>query len=605
MQEHHTYIYWNRIIWSLRIGFGFYLVAFGFQSALPAQDYFKRLHESDNYLNQQITHFPGGDLLIGDSSVEAVRTGSGGEIYLTRMDACGEVLWSRSYRSEEEYIELKDLIISETNEIFVYGSAYIGLDELIFFLKLDGMGNVQAFRFFQPETVDHFTYNIDLQDGRLLAYGLILDFSTKKFGFVALFDDNLNFMWGKKFTPFASSGGARITQDEGFICRSGTYLFKLDRVGELEWATELSPNDQNSPVSGPIEVSDGYILQATGNDFSFFYKVNLRGELVWKSPQYPSKSFPAEMILLPNDDISAVYSSDEEGRQELRRLRLSPQGAIRSQEVWIGTVSIKPGRVYQSWDEAGHQVISGNPDQSVPGDVDVPGFLLQSGETAAPETCFEWMPLQSIRPNEVDMDFSRLDTIVSATEMRLLNNTNIRPAPFDILFENACSVGPDRSLVQVDTFLECDEQWTVMLPSAEFYWLDDQTEHPRILSIPGVYQARNEDCSNPVIYEYVLEKPNCRCNTYLPTAFSPNQDGRNDLLEFFAGCELTAVEWIVFSRWGEKVFESRVPGQFWDGNFRSRPAPNGLYLVSLRYEWLDQDGRQQKNTIRQRVSLIR
>lgn len=593
MNENYTY-YIILLIFSLVCPLG-----------LNAQNYFQKLEEPDKYYQQQIKHFSNGDLLIGNSSIEAVRTGNGGEIYLTRIDACGNVIWAKTYRREEEYLELKDLLINDAGVIFAYGSAYIGLDELIFFLKLDDRGNVLQFRLFEPETVDHFTYNIDLKGGRLMAYGLILDFSTKKFGFIAVFDEGLNFRWGKKFTPFSSSGEARITVDNGFICRSDQYLYKLDAQGDLEWATDLEPTANNSPVSGPLEVSDGYILGAAGDGSAFFYKVDRSGTLAWKSDQFPSKSFPSDMQLLPDGRVSAVYSAQNGAGQQLCRLLLTPDGEILQQEQLVTEVSIKPGRVFQSTSDNGSMAISVNPDPTVTQTVDAAGFLLVATPDVSNEACFEWDSFRAVQPNQVPMNFTTLDTAILATQMTFINNTNITAMPLESPLRNACADTPDLELIQIDTFLECGESWTVSLPSFDFIWQDNRTENPRELSEPGTYIAKNEDCGAQVIYEYTLEKPSCSCNTYLPTAFSPNEDGQNDYLEFFSDCTLSKFQMVVFSRWGEKLFESKVPGIFWDGHDRSKPAAAGVYLVKVDYEWVDMDGNLLRGSLTQNISLVR
>lgn len=572
---------------------------------LAAQQFFKKLEDADKFFTQRISHFRNGDLLIGDSSIEAVRTGDGGEIYLTRMDPCGNIEWSGTYRREAEYLELKDLLISDLNEIYAYGSAYIGLDELLFILKLDSRGNIQQFRLYEPETVDHFSYNIYLKGDRLLAYGLILDFNTKKFGFVAVFDTALNFQWGKKFSPFASSGGAIITADNGFLCRSDQYLYRLDPAGELEWVTELAPNDQNSPISGPVEVPDGYILQAGGEGLSFFYKIDQMGQLQWTSDQFPAKSYPADLKLRTDGKISAVYSAQNGNEQELHRLLLESDGRITRQVKLQTDISIKPGRVFQSAHLDGPIVISVNPDPTVPKAVEAPSFLLSFSEDNPTTDCFSWEAAPSVRTNQVAMNFSPLDTIVLATEMRFINNTNIRFGPFSPPLTNACTDGTGQDLVQLDTFLECGDSWLVQLPTPEFQWEDEARDNPRILTEPGTYIAKNQDCDEQMVYEYTVQKANCACTTYLPTAFSPNQDGYNDELEFYAGCEIVSFSMSVFSRWGEKVFESRVPGIFWDGHYHSRPAPAGIYLVKVDYEWWDQNGNLQAGQIVQQITLTR
>lgn len=71
---------------------------------------------------------------------------------------------------------------------------------------------------------------------------------------------------------------------------------------------------------------------------------------------------------------------------------------------------------------------------------------------------------------------------------------------------------------------------------------------------------------------------------YLPTAFSPNDDGVNDSFGLFANSsELTIVSLRVFDRWGEQVFSTRdlsseEDSTRWDGTARGKPAPEGVYV---------------------------
>jgi gliding motility-associated-like protein len=67
---------------------------------------------------------------------------------------------------------------------------------------------------------------------------------------------------------------------------------------------------------------------------------------------------------------------------------------------------------------------------------------------------------------------------------------------------------------------------------------------------------------------------------FIPTAFSPNNDGQNDVLYVMSNC-ITDLEFAIFDRWGEKVFETSDPTQGWDGTFNGKkmnPASFAYYL---------------------------
>jgi gliding motility-associated-like protein len=68
---------------------------------------------------------------------------------------------------------------------------------------------------------------------------------------------------------------------------------------------------------------------------------------------------------------------------------------------------------------------------------------------------------------------------------------------------------------------------------------------------------------------------------FMPTSFSPNEDGRNDrYIPYMTG--IKSFEMAIFDRWGNKVFESNALNKMWDGKNRNgEPMPLGVYIVSL------------------------
>jgi gliding motility-associated-like protein len=65
---------------------------------------------------------------------------------------------------------------------------------------------------------------------------------------------------------------------------------------------------------------------------------------------------------------------------------------------------------------------------------------------------------------------------------------------------------------------------------------------------------------------------------FMPTAFSPNGDGINDILDP-AVTGMKVVEFNVFNRWGERVFSSK--GEGWDGTYRGQAVQAGVYTYTL------------------------
>lgn len=63
---------------------------------------------------------------------------------------------------------------------------------------------------------------------------------------------------------------------------------------------------------------------------------------------------------------------------------------------------------------------------------------------------------------------------------------------------------------------------------------------------------------------------------FIPNAFSPNNDGANDLQCVFGNC-ITELYFAIFDRWGEKVFETTDPKVCWDGTYRGKPMNTAVF----------------------------
>jgi len=64
---------------------------------------------------------------------------------------------------------------------------------------------------------------------------------------------------------------------------------------------------------------------------------------------------------------------------------------------------------------------------------------------------------------------------------------------------------------------------------------------------------------------------------FVPKAFTPNNDGNNDFFRV-RGADLTEVYFVVWNRWGEKVYETNeVEHQGWDGTFRGVASTPDAY----------------------------
>ncbi len=77
----------------------------------------------------------------------------------------------------------------------------------------------------------------------------------------------------------------------------------------------------------------------------------------------------------------------------------------------------------------------------------------------------------------------------------------------------------------------------------------------------------------------------CSCWLNVPSAFTPNGDGLNDVFRptIQPGCPASGYVFTVLNRWGQVVFTSDMQGKGWDGTFNGQPCDIDTYMYTLTY----------------------
>jgi gliding motility-associated-like protein len=66
---------------------------------------------------------------------------------------------------------------------------------------------------------------------------------------------------------------------------------------------------------------------------------------------------------------------------------------------------------------------------------------------------------------------------------------------------------------------------------------------------------------------------------YVPNSFTPNGDGKNDVIMVYA-TGIRTLKFMIFNQWGQKVYEGTNPNSGWDGRFGGKDAPMGVYMYT-------------------------
>ena len=118
----------------------------------------------------------------------------------------------------------------------------------------------------------------------------------------------------------------------------------------------------------------------------------------------------------------------------------------------------------------------------------------------------------------------------------------------------------------------------------------------------GTYWLQVQDHNGCTGRDTVVVKPkDCLTGIYVPTAFSPNNDGKNDSFRPLLFGRVKSYRFTVYNRWGEVVFQTTNLQQGWNGLVKNAVQSAAAYMWICTYEFEGENTKTERGT----VTLIR
>lgn len=128
-----------------------------------------------------------------------------------------------------------------------------------------------------------------------------------------------------------------------------------------------------------------------------------------------------------------------------------------------------------------------------------------------------------------------------------------------------------------------------------YLWQDGSTNASYTIRYPGRYTVQvSNECGTTS--DVVIAKI-CSPDLYIPNAFSPNNDGNNDVFRLVTPNGQELLEFRIFDRWGKELFCAVSIQQGWNGTFKGAPQPIGGYVYFIRYRNIDREEKILKGTV--------
>ena len=148
----------------------------------------------------------------------------------------------------------------------------------------------------------------------------------------------------------------------------------------------------------------------------------------------------------------------------------------------------------------------------------------------------------------------------------------------------------ERPNLGVDTFI-CPGSGTVILNAGvyqSYFWQDSSTQQHFSVIDSGTYWVVVTDSNGCKSSDTIQVAEKCNDNFVVPSAFTPNGDGKNDLFKPFFIDMPVKYSIHIYNRWGALVYESNDASTGWDGTFKGKPQPSGTFIYYIQYNYIGQ-----------------
>jgi len=109
-----------------------------------------------------------------------------------------------------------------------------------------------------------------------------------------------------------------------------------------------------------------------------------------------------------------------------------------------------------------------------------------------------------------------------------------------------------------------------------YTWQDGSAQNHFTATQPGLYSVIVSNSCGSGRDEIIIKEG--ICDIYFPSAFTPNNDGKNDLFKILGAQNLKEYHLAVYNRYGQKVFETNDYTKGWTGNVKGQLQNIGVYV---------------------------
>ncbi|MBP1673358.1 MAG: gliding motility-associated C-terminal protein [Bacteroidetes bacterium] len=206
---------------------------------------------------------------------------------------------------------------------------------------------------------------------------------------------------------------------------------------------------------------------------------------------------------------------------------------------------------------------------------------------------------QSKQPIQPANTIQSADKIEKGSSVTSSKPQEILPPQNNVTIANQNSTSKETGHTNTNTTIELPKTQAVVTPKSDnknAYSTVQQKEIPKTKP-ENTTLRETQDNVNDVNPKNTSTNPDPDKMLFIPTGFTPNNDGHNDQFFVTADWEVCEFEIIIFQRGGGIVFKTKDINLGWDGTFNGTELPQGAYAYMITYKNSLGDSKRVKGTI--------
>ncbi len=136
---------------------------------------------------------------------------------------------------------------------------------------------------------------------------------------------------------------------------------------------------------------------------------------------------------------------------------------------------------------------------------------------------------------------------------------------------NICSYG-NMQIMPINTY-------------SKYTWSNNASSSSISIISPGIYWLEVTDAKNCIGKDSIVVSPkDCFNGFYIPTGFTPDNNGINDVFKPFISGILKQYQFTIYNRWGQVVFTTKDLRKGWDGRIASVIQDSNVFAWLCSYQ---------------------